>query len=171
MVKNLFLPILGVIAFIIAVGLFSRNSSQVNIGKYTGFASPAPAVKEIKIGSATVNVEIADTLDKRAKGLSGRNSMDAGYGMLFVFDAKDTPPVFWMKDMRFPLDFIWISADKIVKIDKNVLNPGAGTPDAELLRYSAPVPVDYVLEVNAGFTDKNNIKVGDPVNLTNLGKQ
>ena len=170
MVKNLFLPILAVIAFVIIVGLFSKNSSQVNLAKYINFATPTPATKEIKVGSTLINVEVADTMDKRTKGLSGRNSMDLNYGMLFVFDSKGILPVFWMKGMLFPLDFIWIANGKIVKVDRNIPIPKADTPDENLPTYKTTVPIDYVLEVNAGFIDKNNIKVDDPVDLTNLGK-
>ena len=65
--------------------------------------------------------------------------------------------------MLIPLDIIWIGNGKIVKIDENVPAPVAGTSDSKLLNYSPGSPIDYVLEVNAGFSDKNNFKVGDLV--------
>lgn len=170
MIKNLFLPILAVMAFIVLVGYYSKNSSQINLRKYFNLATPAPAAKDIKVGNSVVEIEIADTLDKRTKGLSGRNSLDQKSGMLFIFDSKNILPVFWMKGMLFPLDFIWVVGGKIVKIDKNVPNPAPGVADADLQTYASDVPVDYVLEVNGGFVDKNSIKVGDLVDLTNLGK-
>jgi uncharacterized membrane protein (UPF0127 family) len=73
-----------------------------------------------------------------------------------------------MKDMLIPLDFIWVANGKIVKIDKNVPAPAPNTPDGNLKTYSPGTPIDYVLEVNAGFSDKNNIKVGDSVNLSGI---
>lgn len=133
-------------------------------------ATAVPAVREIKVGNTVIKVEVADTPEKRTKGLSGRNSLDQDSGMLFTFDSKGTLPVFWMKDMQFSLDFIWISKGKIVQIDKKVPPPGGNITDNQLPRYSPSTPVNYVLEVNAGFADKNNIKVGDPTDLTSLGK-
>lgn len=170
MVKNLLLPILGVTIFIIIVGLLSKNSLQGNSKKYFNFLKPNSTVKQIKVGSTTIKVEVADTPEKRTKGLSGRNSMDFNSGMLFVFENKGITPVFWMKDMLFPLDLIWIANGKIVKIDKNLPAPKNNTEDKELPTYKSNIPVDYVLEVNAGFTDKNNIKVGDSLDLTSIEK-
>ena len=76
--------------------------------------------------------------------------------MLFPFDNKQNH-TFVMRDMMFPLDIIWIDENKIVKIDKNL--PPEGHDFKKL--YSSNQPVNNVLEVNAGFTDKKNIKVGD----------
>ena len=81
--------------------------------------------------------------------------------MVFVFD-KDSKPVFWMKDTLIPLDMIWINDGKVVGIEKNV-QIEKGKKDNELKKYYAPSKVDYVLEVNAGFCDKNNIKAGSSV--------
>jgi hypothetical protein len=81
--------------------------------------------------------------------------------MLFLYNIK-RPAVFWMKGMRFPLDIIWIADGKVVQIDKQAPHePGVADPD--LKRYISNEPVDAVLEVNAGFAEKNGIKVGDPV--------
>ena len=88
--------------------------------------------------------------------------------MLFVFDNKQITPVFWMKDMQIPLDIIWIGSGKIVKIDENVPAPVAGTPDTKLTNYSSGSPIDYVLEVNSGFSGKNKIKAGDSVDLSGI---
>ena len=174
MVKNLFLPLLGVVVFIIAVGWFSKNYSRVNLKSQNpvSLETPGPLtkIKEIKIGTILVKAEVADTLDKRVKGLSGRNSMDWDSGMLFVFETKDTIPTFWMKDMLFPLDILWISNGKIIKIDKNVPLPASGSSDQSLPTYTTSIPVEYVLEVNAGFADKYNVKVGDTVDFVNTEK-
>jgi uncharacterized membrane protein (UPF0127 family) len=71
-----------------------------------------------------------------------------------------------MKDMRFAIDIIWIDDEKIVQIDKAIQPPEEGTPDEELILYTVNQPIDYVLEVNAGFVEKNNIEKGDPVDLS-----
>lgn len=106
-------------------------------------------------------IEIADTPTEREKGLGGVTNLEENNGMLFTSEQKDTLPIFWMKGMLIPLDIIWINDGKVVKIDKNIPNPDPNTPESELKRYSPASPVDYVLEVNAGFSDKFGLKVGD----------
>jgi uncharacterized membrane protein (UPF0127 family) len=68
-----------------------------------------------------------------------------------------------MKDMKFALDFIWVNNGKVVQIDANIPAPDINTPDNQLKLYKSKFPVDSVLEVNAGFALKSNIKVGDKV--------
>jgi len=154
MFKSLFLPILAVIAFIVLVGYYYKNPQKINIPN---------TQKIVKIAEVAIPVELADTDAKRAQGLSGRASMDASSGMLFIFDKKGISPTFWMKDMLISLDMVWIADGKVVKIDKDIPAPVAGTPDNKLINYSAGEPIDYVLEVNSGFMDKNNLKIGDTV--------
>lgn len=167
MFKQIILPILAVVVFITAVGIFVRKSSSLNF-----FGMPAPQSttlpeKTITVGSKTIQVQIANTETEREQGLSGIASLDANKGMLFVFDTNVTA-VFWMRGMLIPLDMIWIESGKIIQIDKNIPKPDPNTPDAQLKTYSPGQPVDRVLEVNAGFSDKNNVKVGDSVNLSLL---
>ena len=106
------------------------------------------------------NVELAQTLPERVKGLSGRDSLAKNSGMLFVFP-QPAREVFWMKGMSFSLDIIWISEGKIVEITKNaqplndISNP---------VSYKPKAPVDMVLEINAGQVDQYGIKIGDTVN-------
>ena len=159
MFKSIFAPILAVIAFIVLVGYFYKNPQKLSI---------QTPLKNIKIAEINIPVEIADTDEKRTKGLSGKSSLDEKSGMLFVFEKKGIIPIFWMKDMLIPIDMIWIREGKVVKIDKNVPAPVAGTPDSKLVNYSPGTPIDYVLEVNAGFSDKNNLKVGDSVDLSGI---
>jgi len=119
----------------------------------------APKIPYLKINNTGIDLEIADTLEKQITGLSYRESLDQKSGMLFVFPVKEMKS-FWMKDMKFSLDIIWIDEDRIIKIDKSL--PIAGpNPDK---RYYSSEPVNYVLEVNGGFADLHNIKVGDRVN-------
>jgi uncharacterized membrane protein (UPF0127 family) len=165
MFKQIILPILGVAAFIAIVGYFSQNSSGLNILS-PFMAQPTPAIqKTVTIGGTTIQTSVADTNDTRTKGLSGTTLLAQNSGMLFVFDTKQVTPLFWMKDMLIPLDIIWIGNGKVVKIDENVPTPPPNTPDNKLKTYSTNVPIDYVLEVNAGFSDRNNITVGDAVTI------
>lgn len=163
MFKQLFLPILAVVAFIILVG-FLTQKSQNGTFNLLNSPSPTPMLNEITIGSAKVKVEVAKNEAERQKGLSGRKSLDNDRGMLFVFE-KATSAVFWMKDTKIPLDLIWIKDGKVIKIDKGV-QPEPGVSDDKLTRYYSNDPIDYVLEVNAGFSDKNGVEIGNSVNIS-----
>lgn len=101
-----------------------------------------------------IDAEIAETPETRHTGLMYRNSMEESQGMLFIFD-KEEQQGFYMKNTIIPLDIIFINAKKeIVKIYKHT------TPFSEDDLMSIK-PILYVVEVNAGFTDKYNIKEGD----------
>jgi uncharacterized protein len=118
----------------------------------------------VRVGEApSVTVELADTESLRASGLSGRASLEEHQGMLFLFDAPGYY-TFWMKDMRFPLDLIWINGETVVGVTKNALPEG--THPVQL--YTPPLPADAVLEVNAGFAEVYGIKTGDMVLVTGL---
>lgn len=119
-----------------------------------------PKEKVLKIGNAAFTVEIADTPGKRAKGLSGRESLVENRGMLFVFDEPGYYP-FWMKDMLIPLDFIWINEGRIFQINENIKPEDYPPPKFFTPKY----PTDSVLEINAGTVKKLNIKIGDKVSF------
>lgn len=108
------------------------------------------------IDNTPIFVEIAKDADSRATGLSNRPSLASDSGMLFLFPQAGLYS-FWMPDMNFPLDIIWLDENKtIIAIDENVppLEDSA-TPKF----YRPPSPAKYVLEVNAGFIKKHNIKI------------
>jgi uncharacterized protein len=116
----------------------------------------------VKIKDAIVYVEIADSPEKKYQGLSDRASMPQDRGMLFIFPGGNNG-AFEMRRMRFPLDIIWIKDLKIAKLDKN-LPPPYETNNVPVIVYS-PGSVQHVLEVNAGWSDQNNIGVGDEVQI------
>lgn len=165
--KKLILSFVGVALFIVIVGLLTKaNQGEQNILSFIIKTTPAPvALKKIKIGNKEISVRLADTPALRQKGLSGTASLGENEGVLFIFDQKDTQPSFWMKDMLIAIDIIWINDGRIVKIDKSVLPPAAGTKDRDLKLYSPGQKIDQVLEVNAGYCERNNIKVGDIISL------
>lgn len=144
--------------FILAIGIAAFVAKQSPVPN----PGPAPIFESsILVGSTRVEVEIADSPHAMKLGLGGRDSLPANRGMLFVYSQK-TPAVFWMKGMRFPLDIIWIADGKVVQIDEKVpAEPGVA--EENLKTYVSGEPVDMVLEVNAGFSDENNIKIGDSV--------
>jgi uncharacterized membrane protein (UPF0127 family) len=167
MFKKLFLPLIGVMLFIILVGVLTQKSGNSVISKFLHGATPVPE-ETVTIGSKVIQVQIAKTQTDREKGLGGVKSLSADQGMFFVFDSKPVNATFWMKGMLIPLDMIWIKDNKVLSIDKNIPISPVGTPDSSLKTYSPNGPIDYVLEVNAGFSDSNGIKVGDVVILPTL---
>ena len=118
----------------------------------------------VTIGSAVVSAELAKTDSEVQKGLSGRVSLDADKGMLFLFSKPDIYR-FWMPDMHFPLDMIWINSGRVIDISADV------SDDFDPLHphfYTPRTPARYVLEVNAGFAARHNIKIGDVATFSDL---
>ncbi len=113
----------------------------------------------MKIGGKGIVVDIADDAAKRALGLSGRIALASDAGMLFVFENSGKYG-FWMKDMNFPIDIIWIDeAGKIVHIEKSL------SPDTYPKVFGQQDTAKYVLEVQSGFSDAQHVKIGDKVTL------
>jgi uncharacterized membrane protein (UPF0127 family) len=116
--------------------------------------------QSVTISGVKFNAEIASTPSARILGLSYRRSLAADAGMLFLFNTIGRYG-FWMKDMHFPLDMIWIKGDTVIGAAENIPAPVSGTPDSNLQKYYPLEPVNKVFEVNAGTVAKSGIKVGD----------
>ncbi|MEX2014448.1 MAG: DUF192 domain-containing protein [Candidatus Saccharimonadales bacterium] len=98
-------------------------------------------------------MEVADTNEKRVKGLSGRAGLPENQGMLFIFEQAEEQ-CFWMKDMRFNIDMVWINTQKeIIKIKEKV------SPDTFPDLFCSD-NTKYVLEFNQGFVAKYGLKPG-----------
>jgi len=161
------------IFFVIAITALSALAFA-GVTLFNNIKKPTPPIqslenlKDLRIGSVRIKVEIAKTPEERVMGLSDRESLAKDNGMLFTFSEKNIKPLFWMKDMRFGLDFIWINDRKVIQIDKGINPPAQGTPDNALQIFSPNDPANYVLEVNSGFSDSMGVKVGDYVDITQL---
>lgn len=117
-------------------------------------------IKYVKLGGQIVRVDLALTDSERAQGLSGRLGLAENEGMLFIF-AYPGRYNFWMKDMNFPIDIIWISKDKkIIYIKKDA------RPELYPEMYGPEDEAKYILEVVSGFSEKNNLQVGGGVEFT-----
>lgn len=103
---------------------------------------------DVTIGQETLHVELAQTQSEQMKGLSDRDEIGSD-GMLFFFPESQSVK-FWMKDMRFALDMVWILDTTIVGIDRDVLPPTVGR-DIEVRQ--SPGLISAVLEVEAGGAD------------------
>jgi len=112
-------------------------------------------VERAVIGETAITIDIAKTDAERRTGLSGRQSMPQNHGLLFIFDTVDYHGI-WMKDMYFSIDIIWINEfNEVIYIERAV------RPDTFPTVFKPRYPAKFVLEVNAGFVAKHNIKVGD----------
>lgn len=143
--------------FVVSAVAISLNVWERNAAKTLSTSNSGS--RTVQLRDKTIQVSIADTPEARAKGLGGRISLAPDEGMLFVFGSDAKYP-FWMKDMRFPIDILWLSrGGKVVDIRENIspeMYPEVFTPNA-LAR--------YVLELPAGFVRENNVNVGDIVRL------
>jgi uncharacterized membrane protein (UPF0127 family) len=113
----------------------------------------------IEVEGQIIYAEIADTPAAREKGLGGKENLAENEGMLFLFPEKDYYS-FWMKGMIIPIDIIWLSDSEIVDITENLSPPKNGDP---LPLFKPKLPVNKVLEVNAGYVKKHNLKIGQKV--------
>ena len=140
--KNFFFLILGLVIILGSIFLFFER----------------PLVKEnrieiIKINDVSVKVEVVKTPETRAQGLSDRKILPDGTGMLFVFD-EPAQYGFWMKDMNFAIDIVWIDERlRVIGIEKRV------SPDTFPQIFHPNQAVKYVLELPAGFTENRGIDI------------
>lgn len=112
-----------------------------------------------RLGGETIVLEVADTNASHTRGLSGRERLAPGAGMLFVF-SKDDRYGFWMKDMRFPIDIVWLDSEyRIVDVKESVL------PSSYPEVFTPKSPSRYVLELPAGFFREHDLKVGDMLEI------
>ena len=133
--KDFLLLIIGIAFVLGCIFIFAQRKIQDNIGT-------------IKLNNKAISVEISDTDEERAQGLSGREDLALGTGMLFVFE---NPAIhgFWMKDMKFDIDIVWINeAGDVLGVEKNI------SPDTYPEVFDPDEPVKYVLELKAGEADK-----------------
>lgn len=131
------------------------------VGFYLFIFKTKPNLNEkgIILGKNNFSIVVADTFRARARGLSGRESLGENEGMLFLFSIK-AKYSFWMKNMNFPLDIIWLIDKKVVGFNENVPAP-AGNSILNLPTYSPPETINGALELNAGSVKKFGIKIGD----------
>lgn len=139
---------------IIAIIIFVVLLMYGNI-KNIPFVSPQ---KTITIRNQTFTVSIASSMQEQEKGLSDRASLPQNQGMYFPFSSPGFY-AFWMKDMKFPLDIIFINNGKVVTVYKD-LQPGVGNNPPIYKPYQ---PANAVLEINAGLANKYTISHGDIV--------
>ena len=156
--------ILVVAAVIVAfvVGFFYSGSDPVEMVRSKELKT------QVVAGNSIIDVTLADTPALRAQGLGGVKSLADNEGMLFIFESKDTQPPFWMKGMIMAIDIIWINDGLVVQVNSDLQPPDFGTSDDDLDFYIPREPIDYVLEVRAGLSEKLNLIEGTLIEITQV---
>lgn len=115
--------------------------------------------KVIIIGENAVTIEVADSDEERRQGLSGRDTLEAGNGMFFIFEESGLHGI-WMKDMNFPIDILWFDQyGELVHFEEHV------APESYPDTFFPKSPALYVLEVPAGYVKDKNVKLGDKIDF------
>jgi uncharacterized protein len=111
----------------------------------------------VTVNGLVLVADIAATDEQRTKGLSVKDRLAENEAMLFVFD-NEAEHTFWMKNMKFPIDIIWIDTEKtVVHIEHNL------QPCSSELLCPTYKPIDdslYVLETVGGFAERHDIIKG-----------
>lgn len=135
------------------------GASRLPQSSVPGVPTQVPQLRTVELKGQTIRVSIVDTEDARRQGLSGRAGLDPDEGMLFIFP-EDGIHGFWMKDMHFSIDILWLSADgSIVYMAQNV------SPDTYPQNFGPDTPTRYVLELAAGYAETHGVDIGDIVRL------
>lgn len=144
-----------IILFLMAfVESYRRTEQQVNV-KVTEKANFSKEIEAVQFWNVVIPVTTAFTYEEQKRGLSGRASLPEEEGLLFIFSKPDFYG-FWMKEMQFPIDIIWINENnKIVHIARAI------EPNSFPQIFKPSEKSLYVLEVNAGFAAKHAINIGD----------
>ncbi len=108
------------------------------------------------VGGSLLFIQIRDTQPEWSRGLSGRTDLCKYCGMLFIFPVASERG-FWMKDMLFSIDMVWLKGGSIVHIEENVSHK---TPEKV---YKPPVFVDAVLELPSGGAARRSLDIGDTI--------
>ena len=141
--KQLFIKLLILGVLIVAAGVVGSRHAQISL----------------RLGARSFEYETARTQAEQEKGLSDRTSLPKNRAMVFAFD-QPAIQCFWMKDMNFPIDMIWLDANKtIIHIEQNV------QPNTYPHAFCPHSPAKYVVEVNANTSAEAGIKVGDQVSF------
>lgn len=160
--------IFGLFILIVALLAFGQGVTSVGFIKGEGGQTQNRVRQKgsVDFGIKTLNVraKVASKPSDRKKGLSNQDSLPLSEGMLFVFENKGIYS-FWMKDMKFAIDIIWLDEGKrIVDLTVNV-PPEPGRDEDELTMYRPRFEALYVLEINAGLSQLHNLEIGDVANF------
>ena len=140
--------------FFVATNFYTDQKQKTEV-----IVSEDLSQRTVELRGQTIRVSIADTPRTHEAGLGGRAGLAPDEGMLFIF-REEGKHVFWMKDMSFPIDIVWIASDgRVVYLAQNV------SPDTYPMSFVSTAPARYVLELPAGFSSEYGVIIGDIVRL------
>ncbi len=160
--------IFGLFLVIVALLVFGQSFTSVGFVRQgtqsSKLAAKGGSLVAVSVKTLSVDTVVASRAGDRQKGLGKRDSLPLNQGMLFVFEQKGQY-TFWMKDMKFAIDIIWIDENKRIVDMVLSVPPEPGKKDNELRRYEPRGEALYVLEINAGLSALNGLQIGDQVNF------
>jgi len=122
---------------------------------YGGITGLADNKSRLTASKGTLTIETVDSDSSRAQGLSGRSSIGDNEGMLFIFDETVDTNCFWMKDMQFSIDMVWLNEKKeVVTVIPEV------APETFPESFCPTQPAKYGLEIAASRAEELEIKLG-----------
>jgi uncharacterized protein len=160
----------GISLFLVVTSLSNTTEGYEDFLKGSG-SIPNDRYLQAKaiINGFELRVYLAVTNDQQIKGLSVKDHLKENEGMLFVSE-QPSRQSFWMKDMKFPIDIIWLDSNgTVVHIEHtlhpciSVLNPAASIRNCPI--YTPDNDSQYVLETVAGFSQKHNVKIGTNIDF------
>lgn len=140
-------------AFLVLVITIFLCGIGVSLWQRGGHLTERVLPEKVIVGMKEYRLEIADTNEERSLGLGRRAELCPSCAMFFLFDTE-AKYGFWMAEMRFPIDIMWLDGDTVVHIERRI------SPQSTEV-YFPPRNADGVLEVNAG--DFDDIDVGERV--------
>lgn len=147
--RIIFSSLIFLLIFFVVFYYFSPDTSEC--GKYD--------TATLSIASTTVEADLADNDCKRTLGLSGRASLSEGRGMIFKYEGEGSRGI-WMKDMKFPIDILWIDEEmRVVGIEWAI------APSTYPKIFGENYKAEYVLELPVGFVIKNKVTLGSIISL------
>ncbi len=156
--SNLFFLIVFGVTIVLGFGAFWWASLHEEDTPLQKQVSAVRTFERVQLGERTLEVVLAETAAEQELGLSSRETLGAD-GMLFPF-SEPYIPFFWMNQMEFALDFVWIANGVVVDMHENV--PAPLPQSSEIVRVSPRQKVDAVLELPAGFIAAHGITMGTP---------
>ena len=147
--------VLGYIVFFV----FLFTIPIYNGFKNSDFVHAFIGQKNAVIGETAIKIDIADSYDERVKGLSGKSFLPDNTGLFFIFDNPGYHGI-WMKDMRIPIDIVWLDDSlQVVHLEQEI------SPNTYPEVFKPNKKAIYILEVPSGFIYKNSIKIADQMTI------
>lgn len=157
--KRRFIIGAAIATLIIWVVMYFWLSSNLTVGNDQQETVVFDTYTQLQLPEQTVRLTVAQSPAQLERGLGDWERINENEGMLFELGKKEIP-YFWMKNVEFPIDIIWVDGSTIIDISQGV-QPQPGVSDNELTLYMPSEPVDRVIEVTSGFASKYGLSIGD----------